>query len=192
MYFANFPVIPYDSVGQGNYKYVTNLLRRVGLRTKVKTNVLLFDTYDIRSGETPEEIAHKLYGDPQLHWVILMVNDITDRYHQWPKPYIQHLSYLNDKYPTLSEQNALHHYEITQTSGDTTVKINIGKDNTDFPSATAITNLEWEDDLQEKQRLEQKEEQQESAPTLSNISVTDKEKQEEGEPMSEDKKRLTI
>ena len=35
---------------------------------------------------------------------------------------------------------------------DTTIKINIGKDNTDFPSATAITNLEWEDDLQEKQR----------------------------------------
>ena len=46
--------------------------------------------------------------------------------------------------------------------------------------------------LQEKQRLEQKEEQQESAPTLSNISVTDKEKQEEGESMTEDKKRLTI
>ena len=46
--------------------------------------------------------------------------------------------------------------------------------------------------LQEKQRLDQKEEQQESAPTLSNISVTNKEKQEEDTPMSEDKKLLTI
>ena len=97
MYFANFPVIPYDSVGQGNYKYVTNLLRRVALWTKVKTNVLLFDTYDVRSGETPEEIADKLYDDPQLHWVILMVNDITDRYHQWPLNENQFLAYINDK-----------------------------------------------------------------------------------------------
>ena len=87
-----------------------------------------------------------------MHWIILLINNITDRYHQWPKPYIQHLSYLNSKYPTAAELNALHHYEIEQTSGDTTIKIDIGKDNTDFPSATAITNVEFEDDLQTKQR----------------------------------------
>ena len=68
------------------------------------------------------------------------------------KPYIQHLSYLNSKYPTAAKLNALHHYEISQTSGDTTIKIDIGKDNTDFPSATAISNVEFEDDLQTKQR----------------------------------------
>ena len=109
MYFANFPVIPYDSVGQGNYKYVTNLLRRVALRTKVKTNVLLFDTYDVRSGETPEEIADKLYDDPQLHWVILMVNDITDRYHQWPLNENQFLAYINDKYDNVDANLWQHH-----------------------------------------------------------------------------------
>ena len=141
MYFANFPGIPYDSVGQGNYKYVTNLLRRVGLRTKVKTNVLLFDTYDIRSGETPEEIADKLYDDPQLHWIILMVNDITDRYHQWPLNENQFLAYINDKYDNV---DATHHYEIEQTSGNTTLKIDIGTDNTGHSGATAITNYEYE------------------------------------------------
>jgi len=26
MYFANFPIIPYDSVGNGEFKLVTNLL----------------------------------------------------------------------------------------------------------------------------------------------------------------------
>ena len=40
MYFDNFPVIIYDSVGQGDYKDVTNLLRRVAMRSKVKSNVL--------------------------------------------------------------------------------------------------------------------------------------------------------
>ena len=84
MYFDNFPVIVYDSVGQGNYKDVTNLLRRVAMRSKVKSNTLMFDTYDVKEGETPEMIADKLYGDPELHWVILLINDVVDRYHQWP------------------------------------------------------------------------------------------------------------
>ena len=84
MYFGHFPLIPYDSVGDGEFKLVTNLLKRVAVRSKVKTNVLVFDTYDVRMGETPEEIADKLYNDPELHWVVLMMNDITDRYNKWP------------------------------------------------------------------------------------------------------------
>ena len=141
MYFEKFPVILYDSVGNGDFKFVTNLLRRVGLRTKVKNNVLLFDTYNIRSGQTPEEIADQLYDDPELHWVILMVNDITDRYHQWPLNENQFQAYINDKYDNI---DAVHHYETTQTSGDTTLKIDVGTVNTDYPSATAITNYEYE------------------------------------------------
>ena len=54
----------------------------MGLRSKVKTNTL-YDTYDVKNGETPESIAFKLYGDSELHWIIMLVNDITDRYHQW-------------------------------------------------------------------------------------------------------------
>ena len=149
MYFANFPVIPYDSVGNGHYKYVTNLLRRVGLRTKIKSNVLLFDTYDIRSGETPEEIADKLYDDPELHWVVLMVNNITDRYHQWPLNENQFQAYINDKYDNI---DAVHHYETTQTSGDTTIKIDVGTVNTDYPTATAITNYEYEEAQENEKR----------------------------------------
>jgi len=149
MYFEKFPVILYDSVGNGDFKFVTNLLRRVGLRTKVKNNVLLFDTYDIRSGQTPEEIADKLYDDPELHWVILMVNDITDRYHQWPLNENQFQAYINDKYDNI---DAVHHYETTQTSGDTTLKIDVGTVNTDYPSATAITNYEYEVALENEKR----------------------------------------
>ena len=77
MYFDAFPVIPYDAKGDLNFKDVTNLLRRVGMRAKLKSNTLLYDTYDVKEGETPEMIAHKLYGDPELHWVILLINNIT-------------------------------------------------------------------------------------------------------------------
>ena len=35
MYFQNFPTIPYDSTGTGEFKGVTNLLRRVGIRANM-------------------------------------------------------------------------------------------------------------------------------------------------------------
>lgn len=149
MYFAQFPLNIYDSVGNENYKLVTNLLKRVAIRSKVKVNTLFFDTYDVKEGETPEMIADKLYDDPELHWIVLMVNDITDRYHQWPKNQNQFLSHINDKYSNIS---GTHHYEISQTSGDTTIKINIGTDNTDHPTATLITNYEYEQERQDTSR----------------------------------------
>tara|TARA_B100000214_G_scaffold348854_1_gene301243 strand:- start:79 stop:609 length:531 start_codon:yes stop_codon:yes gene_type:complete len=150
MYFDdNFPVIPYDSVGDYKFKDVTNLLRRVALRAKVKTSTLLYDTYDVKNGETPESLADKLYGDSELHWIIMLINDITDRYHQWPMSEAQFSQYLKDKY---SNPDAVHHYEIPQESGDTDVKINIGTSNADYPTATLITNYEYEQKLQDDKR----------------------------------------
>ena len=42
---------------------------------------MLFDTYDVRNGERPEDIAFKWFGNAELHWVILMTNNVTDRYY---------------------------------------------------------------------------------------------------------------
>ena len=149
MYFTKFPYIIYDSVGNGEFKIVTNLLRRVSIRSKIKVNTLFFDTYDVKEGETPEMIAHKLYGDSELHWIVLLVNNVTERYHQWPKNNNQFLAYINDKY---SNVDATHHYEISQTSGDTTIKIDIGTDNTDYPAASIVTNAEYEESLEDEKR----------------------------------------
>jgi len=149
MYFAQFPTIPYDSTGTGKSKDVKNLLRRVGLRQKVKVNTMFFDTYDVKNGETPESIAFKLYDNAELHWVVMLVNNITDRFHDWPMTEAQFLNFINDKY---SNPDAVHHYEIEQESGDTSIKINIGIDNTDYPTATLITNYEHEQEVQDNKR----------------------------------------
>ena len=149
MYFNSFPAILYDSKGDNNFKIVTNLLRRVAIRTKVKANTALFDTYEVREGESPESIAWKLYGDVDYHWIVLLMNNITDRYHEWPLSTPQFLSFLSEKY---SDPNGTHHYEISQTSGETTTKINIGASNADYPVATEITNFEYEESEQNKKR----------------------------------------
>ena len=151
MYFESFPTIFYDANGDGTFKDVKNLLRRVGLRTLVKSNVLLFDTYEVKEGETPEMIAHKLYGDSNLHWIILMINEVTDRYHQWPMTVPQFLDFINDKY---DNPDGIHHYETTQTSGDTKVKIEVFNEVDDdaYTGLTPITNREYEENRQDKLR----------------------------------------
>ena len=154
MYFDSFPIINYGST-DGTIKTVTNLLKRVAIRSKVKTNASLFDTYDVKSGETPEVIADKFYDDPQLHWVIMLVNNITDRYHDWPMNEQQFSTFINEKY---SDPDGIHHHEITQESGDTKQKIEvydpdlISSDTDAYTSATPITNREYEESEQDRKR----------------------------------------
>ena len=56
--------------------------------------------------------------------------------------------FVKNKY---DNPQAIHHYEITQTSGDTTVTIDVGMNTTDY-SGTAISNYTYEERLQEKKR----------------------------------------
>jgi len=149
MYFENFPTVSYTNVLNGNTTIVTNILKRIGARDAVKNSITFFEKYLVRGSETPEQVAFDYYGDAELHWVILLVNDIYDRYHQWPMNVNQFQAYLGDKY---ADANAVHHYEITQSSGDTTVTINIGTDNSLYGSATAVTNYEYEEKEQDKKR----------------------------------------
>jgi len=154
MYFSQFPVNVYDAVGDGDFKVVTDLLKRVALHTKAKSVSALYDTYDVRNGETPEMLAHRFYGDAEYHWVILLVNNITDRYHQWPMNNRQFLAHLAERYDNV---DATHHYEISQVSGDTDVKINIGASNVDtdgdtIATATLVTNREYEEEKQDALR----------------------------------------
>ena len=149
MYFDNFPTIIYDSEKENIFKDVKNLLRRVGIRAKVKSNALLYDTYDVKNGETHESLSFKLYGDAELHWVIMLLNDITDRYHDWPMTEAQFSQFVQDKYDNV---DGTHHYEISQSSGDTSIKIDVGTSNTNYPSATLITNYEYEQSQQDSKR----------------------------------------
>ena len=148
-YFDMFPNIYYSAKGDGKFTIMKDILSRVKLIAKVKENILGFDYYDVQEGETPEMIAHKYYGDVNLHWTILVANDIIDYYEDWPMSTQRFEQFVFDKY---ENPQAIHHYEITQASGDTTVTIDVGMNTTDYPSATAISNYQYEDKLQEKKR----------------------------------------
>ena len=155
-YFIKFPKMTYDIKGNNNRKLLPDILRRVKLRSKMKTETMLFDKYDVVNGEKPEDIAYKWFGDAELHWVILMTNDITDRYYEWPMNQVQFAEFLTDKYGAGSE-DAIHHYEVTKDSGRTTSKgpsdySHKVEVNSDTDDASSISNREYEERDQDKKR----------------------------------------
>jgi len=117
-YFSRFPLMVYDVKGNEDYKLLPDILRRVKIRSGLRAGSFLFDKYDVRDGERPEDVAFKIYGDAELHWVILMTNNVTDRYYQWPLSQPQFQEHITDKYGAGNE-DAVHHYEKTQDSGPT-------------------------------------------------------------------------
>ena len=155
-FFNRFPLIAYDIANTEVYKLLPDILRRVKIRTAIRGSSMLFDNYDVKEGERPEDIAYKWFGDAELHWVILMTNNITDRYYDWPLNAPQFAEFLTDKYGAGSEDGT-HHYEISRTSGRTSGR---GPDdyshkvecNSDEDGATTITNREYEQRQQDSKR----------------------------------------
>jgi hypothetical protein len=141
--------------GDSVRKLLPDILRRVKLRTTIKSGGMLFDKYDVKEGERPEDVAFKWFGDPELHWIILMTNNVTDRYYDWPMNQVQFAEYLTDKYGT--NVDAIHHYEVTKDSGRTTSKgpsdySHKVEVNSDTDNASSISNREYEEREQDKKR----------------------------------------
>ena len=153
MYFSKFPLTVYDVKGNKNFKLLPDILRRVKLRSGLASSRFVFDKYNVKEGEKPEDVAFKYYGDAQYHWVIMMVNNITDRYYEWPMRQADFADFLTDKYGAGSE-DSVHHYELAQTSGATSSRDNshMLEVNSDTDNATAITNREYEERRQENFR----------------------------------------
>ena len=154
MYFSNFSQGFYDLKGDGNLKLLTDLFTRVKIRDKAFDVATLYDKYDVVSGEKPEDVAYRHFGNSQYHWVILLTNNITDRYYGWPLSEQEFEEYINNKY---DNAEAVHHYEKVQSSGRTT-----GQGPADYSNliecqstdvgAQIVSNREYEDRLQDEKR----------------------------------------
>ena len=75
-----------------------NIWRRAELLPEYKGSVSMFNEYVVQDGETPEDIALRLYKNPFYNWVLLVINDITNYHEQWPRSSQQLQEYCNSKY----------------------------------------------------------------------------------------------
>lgn len=141
MYFNSFPKIDYDLFGTGDKIKFTDISRRVALNKIIKKDIVNFDFYDIQDGESPEIIAYLYYGDVLMHWVVLITNNITNIYEQWPKSIASLENFARIKYN--DDLDGTHHYEIPYESGDTKKTI-ILNSNKNYPDATRVSNFSYE------------------------------------------------
>jgi len=151
MYFTSFPKIVYDIDNTGKLTVVTEIFRRIKIREKIADNTALYFKYIVQNGDTPETVAYRHFGSQHLHWVILLTNNITDRYYGWPLNDQDFESYVNNKY---DNPGAVHHYEIAQSSGPTssTDYSHLIEVNSTTTGASSVSNYEYERRLQDEKR----------------------------------------
>ena len=141
-YFTYFPTIGYDVRGKkndSNIQRITDILKRVRKKLEI-INLAFFEEYFVQDGDTPESLAHQVYNDSQLHWIILYTNYMTNPYYDWPLTYFDLKKFVDKKYSNI---NATHHYEdADKYEVDSTAS-----------GATAITNFIYEETLNDARRL---------------------------------------
>ena len=92
-----------------------NIWKRGEILNEFKTSISLFDQYIVKNGERSEDISTQLYKNPFYNWTILIINDITDYYSQWPRSVRQLQEFVNNKY---SQPMGTKYYVTTEVTDD--------------------------------------------------------------------------
>ena len=121
-YFRELPNINYVSLLKDKSRnderlIVKNIFKRAKLRSDVDQGITAFEYYDISENMRPDVIAQNIYGDPELDWIILVTNNITNIRDQWPLSNNDLQNYMVEKWGATGLTN-VHHYETTELKDD--------------------------------------------------------------------------
>jgi len=172
-YFSYLPDFEYVSRYPGakisDYAPVKNFFKKGYLRDDIFKDVTVFTKYKIEGDDRPDNIAQKLYKDPNLDWIVLLSNNIINIQTEWPLTQYNYDNFLIDKYGNYEALNAVHHYESKEIKDSTgvivfpkgmTVDQNFSFIFTDLGTGKTvkrtpgmpITNHQYEDRLQDNKR----------------------------------------
>lgn len=143
MYFKNFDTVYYDFEINGERRIIAviDILKNVRVRREILSNITIYDEYDIRDGETVEVIAEKVYGNPNYHWIIMLVNDKYDYVDDFPLATYEFELALTAKYGAGNEYDTHHFEDENGFIVDST-----------YPNKYAVSNYEYETRLNESKR----------------------------------------
>lgn len=166
-YFDEFPLLVYRTLKR-DPKIAKDILRRVAIRKNLQDETRMFIEYNVKDTDTPEIIADRLYDDASLHWIVLFMNNMFNRWIDWPMPQDRLRAFVLKKY---GENNVddVHHYELidgTWTNGQLFIEdsddFNLQDSSGEFISFQDITtnigqplpvsNFQYEDALNEEKR----------------------------------------
>jgi len=173
-YFRNIPDFDYvdrtkDGQSISDYTRVKNIFKRARISEDIFQDLNFFTKYQVKGNERPDNVAKKVYNDPNLDWLVMLCNNILNFESEWPKDQASYDKYLLNKYGTYEKLNEVHHYEtnlITDKAGrqivpeglevpqdfsitffDPTLKQMVTRSST-FP----VSNLIYENRLEEDKR----------------------------------------
>jgi len=96
-YFETLPKVSTIDYS-GNKILMTNLMVRSEIVPSLLKNPLLFYSYNIKDGDSPEIIATKYYDDSYRYWIVLFANQIIDPEWDWPMNSALFGNYIFEKY----------------------------------------------------------------------------------------------
>ena len=107
-----------------DYIRVKNFFRRATLREDIFQNLTFFTKYSIEGNDRPDNVAHKVYQNSSLEWVILLANNITHIPTEWPMPQNDFDRFLLDKYDNYDTiYNGVHHHETVEVKDSNDITI---------------------------------------------------------------------
>lgn len=120
-YFSYFPITKHDLTNVGQTIDATNVLRRFIVRASVQERSDVFYEYNLQSGDRPDVVAEKYYGDADLAWLVLLFNDITDPMFDYPLFDRDFETYIKQKYGSIPRAQSIVH-EYRQILNEKSVK----------------------------------------------------------------------
>lgn len=115
-FYNLFPKIKYNVDGNpyNNLTVLTNVFFRIKVRDAVKANIFAYYDVDVSDSDTMEILAEKYYGDPEMHWLIALTNDIIDAKYDWVLNTRDFTNFIKAKYGTIANaKSTTHHYTKT-------------------------------------------------------------------------------
>ena len=97
-FFEGFPRISYTLDNYDSEQVVVDIFKRVIISKEYQENSSFYETYEVLHGETPEDISYRFYGTQNLHWLILMINNVIDPRFGWPLSEENLFKVVSDKY----------------------------------------------------------------------------------------------
>ena len=121
-FFRELPNVAYQTplnnrISSNEYILAKNLFRSAKTLDWLRNNITVFNKFVIEDNDRPDIIAEKLYGDPELDYVVIIIAEITNIKEQWPLTNQQLYEYAENKWG-LTGLNALHHYETLEVKDD--------------------------------------------------------------------------
>jgi len=117
-FFRELPNVTYQTplsnrISSNEYILAKNLFRSAKTLDWLRNNVTVFNKFVIEDNDRPDVIAEKLYGDPELDYVVIIIAEITNIKEQWPLTNQQLYEYAENRWG-LTGLNTLHHYETLE------------------------------------------------------------------------------